>query len=92
MRITLSKILALLIATGYVIAFLVSEGADWQVIKLLAGLVFPLVFIWFPEEMGSLSGFVVRGSYVNAETPAFLVSLGGWFILVGLPIILLLLQ
>jgi len=35
---------------------------------------------------------VVRGSYVNAETPAFLVSLGGWFILVGLPIILLLLQ
>ena len=47
-------------------------------------LTMPLVLIWFPEEMGSYTG-IIRGQYIDTETPGCLVSVGGWMLLL-LPI------
>jgi hypothetical protein len=46
-----------------------------------------LALIWFPEEIGSLTGYF-RSGYVNVQTPAIIVSFGGWLFLVGLPVLL----
>lgn len=57
--------------------------------KWAIGLVFPLALIWFPEEIGNLTGYFKTG-YVNVQTPGVIVSFLGWFFLVGLPLILFL--
>ena len=43
-------------------------------------LLLPMACIWFGEEMGALTG-VMRGQYVGAESPGWLVALLGWVIL-----------
>ena len=55
-------------------------------------LVLPLVLIWFPDTLGSLTGYRVKGGTVNAESPAILVSFMGWFFLVGWPVLYYLLD
>ena len=79
-----------MIALGYVIAFVVSEGGvTANAFKCVLVLLVPLGLIWFPEEIGSYTGYVSRGSTIDTETPAFLVSLMGWLFLVGLPVVAL---
>jgi hypothetical protein len=80
----ISKALSALVALAYVgIALL--AGAGWETIKLVAFLVLPLACIWFSDELGSFTG-VMRGQYVNAQTPGCLVAFGGWLLLM-LPVI-----
>jgi hypothetical protein len=82
-----SKIVALLIAIGYVVAAIVQEHELNRVamgVSLLTSL--PLALIWFPEELGSFTGSVGRGGSIDAETPPALVSFMGWLLLVGLPV------
>ncbi len=82
MQITVGKILSLVIAIGYaIIAVSYAGAAGW---KWSAGLLLPLAFIWFPEEIGNLTGYF-RTGYVNVQTPGAIISLLGWFFLVGLP-------
>jgi hypothetical protein len=50
-------------------------------------LLLPLTLIWFPEEIGNLTGYYKTG-YVNVQTPGVIVSFLGWFFLVGLPVLL----
>jgi hypothetical protein len=38
------------------------------------GLLFPLALIWFPEEIGNLTGYFQTG-YVNVQTPGIIISL-----------------
>jgi hypothetical protein len=52
-----------------------------------AALLLPLALIWFPDEMGGMTG-CVRGGYIDKETPAGCVSVAGWFFLVGFPVII----
>jgi len=47
----------------------------------------PLGLIWFPEELGSFTGYVSRGGYIDTETPPILVSAIGWLILLAIPTI-----
>ena len=49
-------------------------------------LILPLACIWLSEEMGSFTG-VMRGQYLNSQTPGCLVASGGWLILM-LPVII----
>lgn len=87
------KILSGLIALGYVGAAVASsEGITLDIFKFVAVLLFPLALIWFPEALGSLTGSVGRGATIDTETPPILVSIFGWFFLVGLPALVLFLS
>ncbi len=84
MQVTIGRVLSLLIAIAYAI-FAVKHagvaGLKWSV-----GLVLPLALIWFPEEIGGLTGYYKTG-YVNTQTPGVVVSCIGWLILVGMPVL-----
>jgi hypothetical protein len=49
----------------------------------------PLSLIWFPEQIGSYTGYVSHGSTIDTETPPFIVAGLGWLFLVlfGVPIV-----
>ena len=86
---TIGKILALLIALAY--AMLAIHHQGWTGLEYSASLLLPLALIWFPEEIGDLTGFFPTG-YVNVQTPGIIITLIGWFILVGIPVIFYLLH
>jgi hypothetical protein len=85
-----SKVGSVVIALGYAVACVISEGGlTPDIIKLCAMLLLPLGLIWFPEEIGSYRGYVSRGSTIDTETPPFIVSGLGWLFLAG-PLVLML--
>ena len=86
MQVTIAKLLSLVIALVYAVLLIVSQSAE-AACKGCAVLLLPLALIWFPEELGSMTGYFWKGSYVNAESPAILLSILGWFFLVGLPVL-----
>jgi hypothetical protein len=85
MVITRSKLVALVIASGYVFTLAAISGWD------TAGgasifLLFPLGFIWFPEEIEELTCIINAGRryrIYNVEVPASIVTLLGWLGLLG---------
>ena len=86
MRITIGRAASALIAIGYVLMLIVQQGGlTADVLRVCTVLVFPLALIWFPEELGGLTGYFARGMYVDTETPPIFLSIMGWFFLVGLP-------
>lgn len=85
MQITVGKVLAVLIALSYLAAMIYEEGLNIQMAKAGLALLLPLALIWFPEELGSFTGYVGRGGNIQTETPPILVSIMGWIILLGLP-------
>lgn len=93
MNITIGKILALWVAVGYAAALIVqAHGATADVAGACVFLLFPLALIWFPDQLGSMTGYIGRGGNIDTETPPILVSILGWFFLVGLPVLLYLLK
>ena len=78
--------LSLAICVFYVVAMYMHVGAG-AALKLAAGLLLPLACIWFPEALGQYRG-TMRLQAITADTPALLVRIAGWFLLVGLPLIL----
>jgi uncharacterized membrane protein YccF (DUF307 family) len=83
-----AKIGAVLVAIGYVLATAISERAvNSSVIGVCVLSLASLALIWFPEEIGSYTGYVGRGGSIDTETPSVLVSLAGWFLLIGFPIL-----
>ena len=86
MRITVAKLVATVIACGYVVAMIVeAKGATANVAKGSLGLLLPIALIWSPEEIGGFTGYVGRGGRIDTETPPFLVSAAGWILLVCVP-------
>jgi hypothetical protein len=81
MEITISKIAAVVISIVYAIAIVANVGFTKNATSVVL-LLIPLGLIWFPEELGSYTGYVSRGSTIDAETPSFIVSGMGWLILV----------
>ena len=89
MQITFGRSLSLVIAAGYAVAMIVhAHGVSESVCKGCIILLLPLALIWFPEELGSMTGYVGRGGNIDTESPPILVSIMGWFILVGLPVLM----
>ena len=88
MQITLGRILGLLIAIAYVLLAVASYGLTTG-LKVCVILLLPLALIWFPDELGSLTGIYIQHSLVNRESPPVLICLMGWFFLVGLPLLLM---
>ena len=86
MEVTVSKIVALVIAIGYAVGIIVF-GSGFRDYMLILALLVPLGLIWLPEICGEFTGYAGHFTYVDCETPPWLVSAAGWFLLVGLPAI-----
>jgi hypothetical protein len=95
-QVTRSKILALVIALGYLAAAVAMFGWDTKgaaVICLCLSL--PLAFIWFPDEIEAFTAMVAKRPYgrITSETPATMVTIVGWLLLLGyLPLLAYLLH
>jgi hypothetical protein len=86
MQITIVKLVGLLIAAAYVgVMFIESHKVTFCMVKTSLVLLIPLSFICFPEEIGSFTGYFGRGGNVDTETPSIMVTIIGWFLLIGLP-------
>jgi hypothetical protein len=85
MQVTIGKFLSLLVATGYIVIAFTTLGIHG--LEYCIGLSVPLAFIWFPDEIGELTGYF-RTGYVNVQTPGPIISFLGWLFLVGLPVLL----
>ena len=53
-------------------------------LQMLSVCILPLFCIWFPDGMGNFGG-----SRITHPTPPIVVSLGGWVLLVVLPVVVL---
>jgi hypothetical protein len=87
MEITKGKIVALILAASLAITSLIRYGAFatmWVCLYLLV----PLVFICFPDEVGSITGNIGRG-YITRESPGWLLSIFGWIFLIGIGVLVL---
>jgi hypothetical protein len=86
---TVSKIVALVIAMIYVIlAFAIEKTLPFAA-TVAAGTIVPLALVWFPAFLGGLIGWGTRAP-IDRPSPAVLISFIGWFLLVGLPFLMLL--
>lgn len=84
MQLSIGKILSLVVVAGY--AAIAIHWAGLSYCKWLLGALLPLSLIWFPEEIGNLTGFYKTG-YVNVQTPGLAISFLGWFFLIGVPVL-----
>ena len=55
-------------------------------------LVLPLAFIWYAEAFGSYAGPSYSSIGRYRPTPAIMLSIGGWILLVGFPLLAILLM
>ena len=89
MRSIVAKAIAVLIACGYAFAMIVdAQGVTPDVAKGLLALLLTLALIWFPDAIGSFTGYVGRGGRIDTEAPPFLVSASGWILLVAVPAVI----
>jgi hypothetical protein len=89
MQLTFSRILSLVIAIAYGVAL--CARADQLTVKhvfaFVIGIGVALALIWFPDEVGDATGYMAGHMMrVDRPTPPVLVSIMGWFFLVGLPL------
>jgi hypothetical protein len=56
-------------------------------IGYLVGLLLPMGCIWFAEAFGGYKG-MAHYQVIDTPTPAILICACGWFMLIGLPILL----
>jgi hypothetical protein len=82
----MGKAISSAIGICYIVLGYLGGGAELA-FRIFIFLIFPLGFIWFSEAIGNYTGPVTRGAPVTNKSPAFLIALGGWVILL-LPIIL----
>jgi hypothetical protein len=83
-----SRIASLLIAGLYVLAAALAPEANWHsILTVLGGLAIPLSCIWFPEALGGMTGYVGHTARISTESPPGCVAAAGWFMLVGVPLV-----
>jgi hypothetical protein len=85
-QVTTAKLLSLVIAVVYAALLIANQSAE-TAFKGCAVLLLPLALIWFPDQLGGMTGYVGRGGNIDTETPPVLVSIMGWLFLVGLPVL-----
>ncbi len=89
-QINVGKVLSLLIAVGYVVSMVVqAHGFSVDVLKGCVALLLPLALIWLPEQIGNATGYLIGNVMrVDTPTPPILISMMGWFFLIGIPLLL----
>ena len=87
---TLSKVGALAVAAGWVAAAFAS-GEGWGFgLTVAGGALLPLALVWFQGALGGLTRWGSRAA-IDRPSPAWLVALLGWVLLLAAPALLLLL-
>jgi hypothetical protein len=81
-----SRVAAVLIAVAYVVGSVVVGETKWTAV-LSISLLLPVMLIWFPRQIGQARNYMVNRQMIDQPTPPVLISLAGWFFLVGLPLI-----
>ncbi|HME43934.1 MAG TPA: hypothetical protein VKF36_12665 [Syntrophorhabdales bacterium] len=83
----IQRILSLMIAIGYVVSLAIAfHGFGDVALKICVLLLFPLALIWFPDAVDFKGWGGPHGGTV--PTPAILLSIAGWLILIGGPVLL----
>ena len=85
MQVTVSKLVALLIAVAEVIAGFAVEKSWAFALTAGVGALLALALIWFPEFFGGLTGWGLRAP-VDEPSPPRLVAAMGWLFLLGIPV------
>ena len=75
-----SRAISLVIVVGYAIGTYILVG-ELESVAVLGMALLPLACIWFPEEVADWMG-TVGFHHVSSRSPALLVSLLGWCLLV----------
>ena len=76
-----------MIAVAYAAAMIIqAHGLNFDIVRISLFLLIPLALIWFPDEIGSFTGYVGRGGNIDRETPPIMITVMGWIFLVGLPL------
>jgi hypothetical protein len=85
----ITKILSLIISFIYLLIAYIS-GRGELLFKTFGIILLPLACIWFGDEIGAYMGWVGGESItkITARSPGSLIRLMGWFLLVGLPLII----
>lgn len=82
----LNRTLSSIVLVGYI--FMAQRlGALVLMIKIGVALLLALACVWFPDAFGDFAG-VVHFHRITTPTPAILVRIIGWLILVGLPLLM----
>ncbi len=89
MQMSFWKLFSLGIAICYAVLAIHWGGVDYW--KWSFSLLLPLALIWFPNQIGDLTGYYKTG-WVNVQTPALIVSFLGWACLLGVPLVAYLLR
>jgi len=89
MQILFSKMVAVAIASTYVVAAFALEKSLPFALTVAIGMLLPLSLIWFPEFLGGLTGWGTGGVPVDQPSPPKLVVVMGWLFLLGLPVVIL---
>ena len=84
MKLNWNRFLSAVVALGYIVTALCKGGVEGAIL-LFAFSLLPLFCIWFSEIMGSYAGPMLHG--IDAPTPAVLVCIAGWLLLL-LPIVI----
>ena len=81
------RLLSLIVAAGYILFRLyiapprTLNEAVAAILILGSSVLFPLVCIWFAEEMGDYVGSL-PGPAIDRPTPEWMVRAGGWVLLI----------
>lgn len=88
-RITWSKLAATAIGAVYLAVGLVRE--ELQPILFAAGLPFlPLALIWLADPLATVTGLIpFQWIKVTQRSPAIVIEILGWLMLVGIPLIVI---
>ncbi|HEV8066096.1 MAG TPA: hypothetical protein VGP76_00065 [Planctomycetaceae bacterium] len=82
---SISRAASILVAASYLCLAALGKLPNSLVASIAPALIFGLPLIWFPEQIGGLTGFVGRAT-VHSDTPPFLVAFMGWVFLLGFPV------
>ena len=85
----LHRALSLFVAAGYTAAAM-HYGLGTAILKLTVPMLLALACIWFPDELGDFTG-VVHYRAITAPSPAGLLRVIGWLVLLIAPLVAILL-
>jgi uncharacterized membrane protein YoaT (DUF817 family) len=79
----LNRIVSAIFCLAYV-AISYSRGNAEFAVRCAVDILFPLVCIWFADEMGAYVGPIGIGETIVYRTPGTMVRIGGWILLLAI--------
>jgi len=87
----ISRASSLLVVASYLSLLALDKAAKNLQGVMIVAILLGLLLIWFPERLGSATGFIGRGR-VDVESPPALVAFMGWMFLLGVPALIAILS